>query len=55
MIQRSGAGLVVLKRAELDALPVLEEPGLPYASKVRARDSNNNVNSRKTHDACLRP
>lgn len=39
-IQRNGAGPVVLIRAELDALPVLEETGLPYASKVRARDNN---------------
>jgi amidohydrolase len=39
-ILRNGAGPVVLIRAELDALPVLEETGLPYASKVRARDNN---------------
>lgn len=37
-VQRNGAGPVVLIRAELDALPVREETGLPYASKVRARD-----------------
>ncbi|KAK0124122.1 hypothetical protein ONS95_009105 [Cadophora gregata] len=39
-ILRNGPGPIVLIRAELDALPVLEETGLPYASKVCARDSN---------------
>ncbi len=31
---RNGAGPVVLLRAELDALPLREETGLPYASEV---------------------
>jgi amidohydrolase len=35
---RSGPGPVVMLRAELDALPVLERTGLPYASTVTAPD-----------------
>ena len=35
---RNGPGPVVLLRAELDALPVLEETGLPYACTVTAPD-----------------
>lgn len=34
----SGDGPTVLLRAELDALPIGERTGLPYASAVRARD-----------------
>ena len=33
---RNGDGPVVMLRADFDALPVLEETGLPYASTVRA-------------------
>ena len=36
-VLRNGEGPVVLVRAELDALPVEEKTGLPYASKVRAK------------------
>jgi amidohydrolase len=35
-VLRNGPGPVVLLRAELDALPVREETGLPYASTVTA-------------------
>ena len=35
-VLRNGSGPVVLLRAELDALPITEQTGLPYASKVRA-------------------
>ncbi|MFM1768529.1 MAG: hypothetical protein RJA22_1058 [Verrucomicrobiota bacterium] len=35
-VMRNGPGPVVLVRADLDALPVREETGLPYASTVRA-------------------
>jgi amidohydrolase len=34
----NGAGNTVMLRTELDALPMAEKTGLPYASKVRAKD-----------------
>ncbi len=34
----NGPGPVVLVRTDMDALPVVEQTGLPYASKVKARD-----------------
>ena len=37
-ILKNGSGLTVMLRTELDALPVEEKTGLPYASKVRATD-----------------
>ena len=37
-ILRNGAGPTVMLRTELDALPVEEKTGLPYASKVYAKD-----------------
>ena len=37
-ILKNGAGPTVMLRTELDALPVEEKTGLPYASKVRAQD-----------------
>jgi amidohydrolase len=37
-ILSNGAGPTVMLRTELDALPVEEKTGLPYASKVRAKD-----------------
>jgi amidohydrolase len=37
-VLRNGRGPTVLVRAELDALPVMEQTGLPYASTVKARD-----------------
>jgi hippurate hydrolase len=36
-VLRNGEGKVVLIRAELDALPIEEKTGLPYASKVKVR------------------
>src|ERR1700733_13121015 len=35
---RNGEGPTVMLRADMDALPVEEATGLPYASKVRATD-----------------
>ncbi|MES2444885.1 MAG: amidohydrolase [Pseudomonadota bacterium] len=35
-VLRNGPGPVLLLRADIDALPVTEDTGLPYASKVRA-------------------
>lgn len=37
-LMRNGPGPTVMLRTELDALPVEEKTGLPYASKVRAKD-----------------
>src|SRR2546421_7473939 len=37
---RNGEGPTVMLRADMDALPVREETGLPYASTVTATDSN---------------
>ncbi|HEY0626158.1 MAG TPA: amidohydrolase [Allosphingosinicella sp.] len=35
-VMRNGPGPVLMLRADMDALPVEEQTGLPYASKVRA-------------------
>ncbi len=35
---KNGAGPTIMLRTELDALPVEEQTGLPYASKVRMKD-----------------
>src|SRR6266516_87930 len=37
-VMKNGAGPTVLIRTELDALPVDEKTGLPYASKVKAKN-----------------
>lgn len=37
-VMKNGPGPVLLIRTDMDALPVLEETGLPYASKVRVTD-----------------
>ncbi|HMK31803.1 MAG TPA: amidohydrolase [Terriglobales bacterium] len=41
-ILRNGGGPTVMVRTELDALPVAEATGLPYASQVRTKDSAGN-------------
>lgn len=35
-VMENGPGPVLMLRADMDALPVIEQTGLPYASKVRA-------------------
>jgi hippurate hydrolase len=37
-VLRNGKGPTVLVRADMDALPIIEKTGLPYASKVMTRD-----------------
>jgi amidohydrolase len=39
-ILKNGPGPTILLRTELDALPVEEKTGLPYASKVHSKDPN---------------
>ena len=41
-VLRNGTGPTVLVRSDLDALPVKEQTGLPYASKVKAKDPEGN-------------
>lgn len=38
-VLQNGPGKVLMLRSDMDALPVAEQTGLPYASKVRAQDS----------------
>jgi amidohydrolase len=39
-VLKNGEGPVVLVRTDMDALPVVEETGLQYASKVKTRDKS---------------
>jgi hippurate hydrolase len=39
---KNGDGPTVLIRTDMDALPIIENTGLPYASKVRTRDREGN-------------
>jgi hippurate hydrolase len=41
-VLKNGPGPVVWVRTDLDALPITENTGVPYASTVRARDKNGN-------------
>jgi amidohydrolase len=56
---RNGNGPTVLLRADMDALPVKEQTGLPYASTVTARDPDGNevpvmhACGHDVHVACL--
>jgi hippurate hydrolase len=38
-ILKNGPGKVLLLRSDMDALPIVEQTGLPYASKVRTQDA----------------
>jgi amidohydrolase len=38
-VLENGSGKVLMLRADMDALPVAERTGLPYASKVRTQDA----------------
>ena len=49
---RNGDGPTVMLRADMDALPVKEATGLPYASTVTATDRDGND---RAGDARLRP
>ena len=49
-IMKNGPGPLVMMRADMDGLPVLEKSGLPNASKVMAKDREGNL-SPVTH-AC---
>jgi len=39
-VMKNGAGPTVMLRADMDGLPMAEHTGLPYASKVTARDED---------------
>lgn len=58
-ILRNGDGPTVLIRGDMDALPIVEETGLPYASKVRVtRDDGQTVGAMHAcghdiHQTCL--
>jgi amidohydrolase len=41
-VLKNGSGPTVLVRTDMDGLPVTEQTGLPYASKVRTRDKDQN-------------
>ncbi|MCF2856622.1 amidohydrolase [Pseudoalteromonas sp. SMS1] len=40
---KNGKGPTVMIRADTDGLPIIEQTGKPYASKVRVKDANNNT------------
>ena len=50
-VLRNGDGPAIMLRADMDALPVREATGLPYASNLTAPMRTANC----TGDACLRP
>ncbi len=39
-VLKNGKGPTILVRADMDALPIIEQTGVPYASKVRTRDKD---------------
>ena len=42
-LMRNGDGPTVMLRADMDALPIAENTGLAYASKVTAKDADGNI------------
>ena len=50
-VLKNGSGPTVLLRADIDALPVLEQTGLPYASKVTMKDAADGIEKPVMH-AC---
>ena len=42
-VLKNGKGRVLMIRADMDALPLIEKTGLAYASKVQVRDDNGNL------------
>lgn len=58
-LMRNGAGPTVLVRTDMDALPVKEQTGLPYASAVTTKDAQGNevgvmhACGHDVHMACL--
>jgi len=58
-VLRNGSGKTVMLRADMDALPLKEESGLPYASTVTGTDANGNsvpvahACGHDVHVACL--
>ncbi|QVL34707.1 amidohydrolase [Telmatocola sphagniphila] len=42
-VLKNGTGPTLLIRTDMDALPVIEKTGLPYASKVQVRDKTDRV------------
>ena len=48
---RNGPGPTVMVRTDMDALPIVENTGVPYASKVRVKVGGRD---RSGSDACLR-
>jgi hippurate hydrolase len=41
-VLKNGPGPTVMIRADMDALPIIEKTGVPYASQVRTRDKQGN-------------
>ena len=50
-VLRNGPGKTVLLRADMDALPVAEDTGLPYASKAQMKDVEDGITKPVMH-AC---
>jgi hippurate hydrolase len=51
-VMNNGNGPTLLIRADMDALPILEETGLPYASRVRAVNPRTGMEGPVAHMCC---